>query len=341
MRFPLNIERFDELLEYLRRTGRLGDVETPKVTGLPGGVSNRTVLVEPRQGHAFVIKQALGKLRVEADWRSDPGRSHCEALGLTWLARLAPPGTIPALVFEDEVHHLVAMEAVPEPHENWKPLLLAGRIELRHVEQFAQLLGTIQCRAREHVKQLASVFENRTFFESLRLEPYYSYAASRNPAAAEFFQELISDTLATRVNLVHGDYSPKNILVHGNTLVLLDHEVIHWGDPAFDVGFSLTHLLSKANHLPSRRAAFLRAAVHFWKTYQGSAGPLPEPKAFEARVARHTLGCLLARVDGRSPLEYLSEAARHRQRTAVLNMIPTPPSSVLELVQRFEQRLAT
>src|SRR5689334_3672462 len=119
----MDIEDFDALLAYLRRAGHVGQAETPDFTNLAGGVSNRTVLVERDSGPAWVLKQALGRLRVQVDWRSDPHRVEREALGMSRLGEIAPPGAITPLVFLDAEHHLLAMEAVPKPRENWKTML--------------------------------------------------------------------------------------------------------------------------------------------------------------------------------------------------------------------------
>jgi len=347
----LDIEQPDALLAYLRDQGHIAPTEQPLIRTLAGGVSNRTVWVERPNGEAWVLKQALAKLRVSVDWFSSPERVHREALGLRWLAELAPPGATPRLIFEDHSHHLLAMQAVPQPHDNWKTLLLAGRLVEDHLNQFGRLLGTIHRRAFERREEVAAVFEDRSFFESLRLEPYYAYTAGQVPAAAEFLHPLIEETHACRLTLVHGDYSPKNVLAYQNRLILLDHEVIHWGDPAFDLGFSLTHLLSKAHFLPQQRAAFAAAAVAYWQVYTETLGatlvasfssrsPVIGPRStFEARAARHTLACLLARVAGRSPLEYLSEAARARQQEAVLALLANPPLRITELVNQFISKL--
>ena len=115
------------------------------------------------------------------------------------------------------------------------------------------------------------IFANRDFFESLRLEPYYAFTAARVPAAAVFLDALTRDTRQIGDTLVHGDYSPKNILLHADRMVLLDHEVVHWGDPAFDLGFSMTHLLSKAHLLVDRRPAFADAARRYWQAYLDGA----------------------------------------------------------------------
>jgi len=331
----LDIEDSAALLAYLRSTSRIAPDEQPRITVLQGGVSNRTVLVARASGEAWVLKQALAKLRVPVDWFSSPDRIHREAQGMEWLARLAPPGSITPLLFEDCGEHLLAMQAVSQPHENWKAMLLAGRISKGHVAQFAALLAAIHREGRLRAAELSSIFADRSFFESLRLEPYYGYSAQQAPAAAGFLDALIRDTLDRRITLVHGDYSPKNILVHCDRLILLDHEVIHFGDPAFDVGFALTHLLSKAHHLPVLRQQFFEAAAQFWRVYaEAAAGEELEPYA-----VRHTLACLLARTVGRSPLEYLSPAERLRQRDAVLHIITAAPPRIGDLISRFEEEL--
>ena len=249
------------------------------------------------------------------------------------LAQLAPPGTITPLVFLDPPQHLLAMQAVPRPHENWKTMLLAGRVEGDHVRQFSRLLAAIHAAGRRQREQFGVEFEDRSFFESLRLEPYYLYSAGQLPAAAAFLQALVDETRATRQTLVHGDFSPKNVLVHDGLLILLDHEVIHFGDGAFDLGFALTHLLSKANAMPPLRRVFGDAARLFWQTYaddQRTAAADLEPRA-----CRHTLGCLLARCVGRSPLEYLGAEASARQVRAAMRMIGSPPRRIDDLVAQF------
>jgi aminoglycoside phosphotransferase (APT) family kinase protein len=218
-------------------------------------------------------------------------------------------------------------------------MLLRGDLQDDHVVQFANVLAGMQRNALTHHQEVCAAFDDRTFFETLRLEPYFAYTAMQVPDAAPFMHALIERTRAHRYTLVHGDYSPKNVLVHEGRLVLLDYEVIHWGDPAFDVGFSMTHLLSKAHHVASRRAAFKQAAHLYWQTYFAQvAGVFGD---LEKRSVHCTLGCLLARVDGRSPLEYLREAERHQQRKAVLSLMVAPPATMPALIDAFVARIQT
>jgi hypothetical protein len=335
----LDIERHDALLAYLRTAGHIASGESPAFTTLTGGVSSRTVLVERADGPDWVIKQSLAKLRVAVDWYSNPERIHREALGIRWLSDLAPPSTVPALVFEDEAQHLLGMSAVPQPHCNWKAALLAGTVDTELVRQFGHLLGTIHGRASERRTEIAGVFGDRSVFESLRIEPYYGYTATQVPESAPFMAQLITTVRARGLTLVHGDYSPKNILVHDGRLVLLDHEVIHFGDPAFDLGFSLAHFLSKANHVQRRREAFTAAAETYWRAYRQSLGEPEWAADLEEHAVRNTLGCLLARVAGRSTLEYLPGAERERQREVVLGLMRETPRSISDLARRFSRDL--
>jgi len=256
------------------------------------------MLVERETGEAWVIKQALPKLRVAVDWFSSPQRIKQETAGLRWLFRTTPAGAITPLVFADSSNHLFAMEAVAYPHVNWKTLLMSGQISSNYVEQFGRLLATIHVAGFRGRERLTKVFGDRSFFESLRIEPYYTYTGTQVSQASPFLQALIQETGRCALTVVHGDYSPKNVLIYRDNLVLLDHEAIHFGDPAFDIGFSLTHLLSKAHHFPAWRDNFATAAALFWRTYEHGVYGLDMTVGLEKRAVRHTLACLLARVAG-------------------------------------------
>jgi 5-methylthioribose kinase len=337
----LDIELPGVLVTYLREQGLIGPKESPQTVILAGGVSNRAVLVERTNGEAWVVKQALAKLRVAVDWFSSPDRIHREAAGLRWLVEFAPRGAITPLIFEDRERHLLGMAAVHKPHQSWKAMLLRGELDPDHVRQFATLLGRVHAGGHERLTDLLPIFGDRSFFESLRVEPYYRYTAGQCPETAVFYAGLIDDTYARQDTIVHGDFSPKNVLVHNGQLVLLDHEVIHLGDPAFDLGFGMTHLLSKAHYLPAHRDKFRAATLAFWDTYWHTVTLREAPWTvnLETRAVRHKLGCLLARVRGRSPLEYLGDGARDRQARVVSAIMAQPPQTVANLVAAFTREI--
>jgi 5-methylthioribose kinase len=334
-----DIEEFDALRDYLREHRYAKMDEALACKKLPGGVSNRTVRVAWADGHAWVLKQALAKLRVNVDWFSSPERIGVEAKALRWLNRSAPPGTTPGFIFEDMANHLMGMEAIPEEHENWKSVLLSGQIVSNHFEQFGLLLGAIHRESSNCGAETCRVFADTTYFVNLRLEPYYLYTAQKTAEAAAFLNALARETLNHKDSLVHGDFSPKNTLIYRGKLILLDYEVVHFGDPAFDVGFALTHFLSKAHHLAKDRARLATVAEVFWQVYCKEIARLNWAAALEPRVVRHTLGCLLARVAGKSPLDYLTPEETTRQRDTVLALMVKPPSSVPDLIAEFVHKI--
>ena len=332
----INIEDPAALLRYLRAQRLIGRHESPELRGLAGGVSNRTVHVQRQNGEAWVLKQALAKLRVQVDWFSAPERIHREAAGLRWLGQIIP-GQVPQFVFADEKQHILGMSAVPQPHQNWKSALLDGRASVEKARDFGHLLASIHI-AIDRIPALKDEFADRRFFEELRLEPYYSYSASQVPQARAFLEQLIQDTRNRRLALVHGDYSPKNVLISQGKLILLDFEVIHFGDPAFDIGFSFAHFLAKAYYLPEARNAFLQMARAYWMSYCQSLTPQMRANVVD-QAARHTLACVLARMAGRSPLEYLDQRQRNTLQRIALELIEQEVADMETLLERYEARL--
>src|ERR1700677_5279051 len=158
LELEFDIEDFEALRHYLAGRGFAKPGEMISLEKLAGGVSNRTVRLAWADGHGWVLKQALSKLRVNVDWFSSPERIGVEAKALRCLNELAPPGTTPAFVFEDMPHHLMGMEAIPEEHENWKTVLLSGRIISDHFEQFGLLLGAIHRRSSETITEVNKLF---------------------------------------------------------------------------------------------------------------------------------------------------------------------------------------
>lgn len=334
-----DIEDFEALRDYLTARGCIKSGDAVSFRSLRGGVSNRTVKVEWGDGRGWVLKQALAKLRVNVDWFSNPERIRVEAKALRCFNQLAPPGTTPAFVFEDTSNYLMGMEAVPGDHENWKSVLLSGRIISDHFEQFGLLLSAIHRRSSESRTEIQKAFSDTTYFESLRLEPYYLYTAQNVTEAKLFLIALAHEALYYKDSLVHGDFSPKNTLLYQNKLILLDYEVAHFGDPAFDVAFALTHFLSKAHHLPRERYRLASAAELFWQVYCEGILSLTWAREIETRVVRHTLGCLLARVAGKSPLEYLTPPEVARQREITLALIQRPSDRVSHLIDKFISKI--
>ena len=303
--------------------GRECDVEL-----LGGGVSN-TVLLVTTTCNKFVLKQSLQKLRVEQDWFSDRARIFRESAALRALGSLLPAGSAPEVLFEDRKNYCFAMSAAPAGAETWKSQLLRGIIREETAERVACILGTMISRSWEDA-DLAARFGDQTVFDQLRLDPYYRTTARRHPDLASHFEQLIEQCGRRRVSLVHGDWSPKNFLIAGDRVMAIDFEVIHFGDPTFDAGFLLNHLLLKSLYMPDRDRQLKSAARRFWQVLT----PFIPWRAewFERSTLAHLGGLLLARIDGKSPVEYITDAAlKDRIRQIARGMILHPPRSVLEV----------
>jgi 5-methylthioribose kinase len=315
--------------EYLRQRGF--DARECAVSELGGGVSNTVLLVEaPR--HRFVLKQSLAKLRVEQDWFSDRGRIFRESAAINALAPHLSPGGAPEILFEDRENYLFAMSAAPQGAETWKAQLLAGNLWEETAAQVGRMLGSI-ARATWRDRASAACFGDQTVFDQLRLDPYYRSTAQRHPDLRAHFDRLLADTASRRLCLVHGDWSPKNFLVSADAVMAIDFEVVHFGDPAFDSGFLMNHLLLKAMYQPRHAAGMKRLGAAFWAHYTEA---LPDAPWVESATLQH-LGCLmLARVDGKSPAEYLRTAElKARVRCFARELILNPPGALLDTFDRL------
>ncbi len=333
-----DIEVFDALVPYLRTHGLLTPGEQVVCERLAGGVSNRTVRIKRTQTPHLVIKQALSKLRVPVDWFSSPQRIHREYAALGVFARLLP-GQVPRVLFQDRACHIIVITEIPRPYVNWKVNMMQGNVSVQHWREFGQMLARLHMSTTQPSQTLPRELHDRTYFRSLRLEPYYTYTGTQVPEAQAFLQTLVQETMHQRLCLVHGDYSPKNILLAQNRLWLLDFEVCHVGDPAFDVGFALTHALSKGHYLAAQRWQLQEAGVQFWQAYRAQRNLCPRDPGLESRCVHHTLACLLARVAGRSPLEYLDDQQQTVQKRVVLALLHDLPLSLPQLITAFLLRI--
>jgi 5-methylthioribose kinase len=298
---------------------------------LGGGISNKVVLAEGA-GFRAVMKQSLGQLRTEVGWHSDRERIFREAAAMRWIAgKSCVGGHIPRIVFEEPSSYTIAMEAAPSGAKMWKTQLFEGHADPTPARMAGVTLGSI-VSASWHDQDAERLFGDQTIFTQLRIDPYYRFTAGNRPEAAEYIDDLIGRSAARRVSLVHGDWSPKNLLVHERGLWVIDWEVIHFGDPSFDVGFLLNHLLLKSIAMPRHRTAMATLAGEF---LDGLVAELPPDSDWIVPAAlEHLPALLLARVSGKSPAEYLDAAMRQRAAGLALDLMRHPAASADEVFSR-------
>ena len=301
------------------------------VRELGGGVSNTVLLVEA-DGQRAVVKRSLRKLRVQQDWFSDPNRIFREAAALRRLAPHLPPGSLPEVLFEDRDNHAFVMTAAPPEAETWKTLLLRGEVNLETAATIGGMLAAIW-RASWRNAEWEAEFGDQTVFRELRLDPYYRATALRHPDLAGRIESLLCESVARRVSLVHGDWSPKNFLVAGGSVMAIDFEVIHFGDPSFDTAFLINHLALKSVLHPEHRGAYQAAAASFFDAARTSLDACPT--WLEPATLAHLGALMLARVDGKSPAEYLDSELQLRVRHAARDLILRPPDTIEEVFERL------
>ncbi len=275
----------------------------------------------------------MPKLKVEADWHAPVSRNAYEWAYLRFAAQVLP-AAVPTPLAHDEAAGLFAMAFLdPADHPVWKAQLLAGDVQAATAREVGHALGALHA-ASAYRAELAAAFDTGEAFRALRLEPYLTHTGRRHPTLAARLNELVVRTAATRVALVHGDVSPKNILVGPHGPVLLDAECAWYGDPAFDVAFCLNHLLLKVLPRPERMRELRASFDAFVAAYFERA--LFEPRAaLEARAASLLPALLLARVDGKSPVEYLGgEAQRERVRSAAAPLLRHPVDHLAAVADR-------
>jgi 5-methylthioribose kinase len=323
---------------WRRDLGRLDELR--EVEFLSGGVSSIVVRITT-DADTFVIKQALPRLRVEAAWYARPERSLIEARCAIVLSDLVP-GAVPEVIATVPTRNAFVMRSAPAGTETWKVRLMRGDVSIAVATTVGQLLGRIHARSAVRA-DISRDFADTSFFDELRIDPYLRYVAVRTPALAPALDDVADVLLATGACLVHGDFSPKNLLVTPDAhLLLVDHEVAHWGHPAFDVGFVVSHLCLKAIRFrgAGHAAVYLDAAAAVLAAYAEEVGELR--LGLGAFATRVTGALLLARVDGKSPVEYLTDesdraTARELGREALLD----PAADQRALVERVRAVLAS
>ena len=324
-----------DLIEPLRSMGLLKAGESARLTPLTGGVSSDISLVEAG-GRRFCVKRALPRLKVAALWEAPIKRNAAEAAYMRAVARWLPHAA-PRVLGEDAEAGWFAMDYLaPEDHRLWKAQLLAGIVEVDFAAAVGRDLAIIHARSAADPSIPAAIANDYTY-EAIRIEPYLRATGRAHAELAARFDELAQTTLATKRALVHGDISPKNILQGPDGPVFLDAECAWFGDPAFDLAFCLNHLLLKGAREGADRirygAAFSALAARYlagvdWESADG----------LEARAAALLPALFLARVDGKSPVEYLTrESERGAVRRCAAPLIASPPLRLRDVADAWER----
>jgi len=326
------------VVEALDRLGLLELGEVPSFTRLTGGVASDIWRVDLRRG-PVCVKRALAKLRVAADWHAPVERNRYEAAWMRYAAAIVPDA-VPALLGQDDAAGVLVMAYLPQHlYRSWKADLLAGHADRKVAARVGARLVRIHA-GTAHQRAIADAFPTDQIFYDIRLEPYLAATALAHPDRADTLRRLIDVTATSKHALVHGDVSPKNIMIGPDGPVLLDAECAWYGDPAFDLAFCLNHLLLKCLAAPAAVADLLGSFDDLATRYLTGVAWEPQVQ-LEARAAHLLPGLLLARVDGKSPVEYLTREEDTEPVRDVARRLLAEPVDRLDAVRAaWARRLA-
>jgi aminoglycoside phosphotransferase (APT) family kinase protein len=325
------------MIAALERAGLLIPGEAAQFEALTGGVSSDIWKVQTTS-RTFCVKRALAKLKVSADWHAPVERN---AFEVAWyrVAHDIVPHAVPEILCQDDREMLCAMTYLdPAQHRLWKTELRDGRAVSGDAAQVGRLLVSIHAFTAAK-PSVAALFPANGIFHAIRLEPYLEATASAHPDLRDELFALSKATGALRIAMVHGDVSPKNILLGPKGPVFLDAECACMGDPAFDLAFCLNHLMLKCLWNPQASADFMACFEALSEAYLDGIDWEPAA-ALEARAASLLPALFLARVDGKSPAEYITtEEARNHIRRCARPLIKSPPARLSQVLAAWKKEL--
>jgi aminoglycoside phosphotransferase (APT) family kinase protein len=331
-------EPLADLVAALSRLDLVRPADCARFTPLSGGVSSDIWRVDRARG-PICVKRALAKLKVAADWRAPVERNAYEVAWMETAGRLVP-GSAPRILGHDCGAGLFAMDYLdPADYRLWKAELMAGRAEPAFAALVGRSLAAIHAGTAGD-PAVAERFPTDAIFHAIRLEPYLEATARAHPDLAPALITLVEVTAQTKCALVHGDVSPKNILIGPHGPIFLDAECAWYGDPAFDLAFCLNHLLLKSRWSPTAAAGYLDCFRQLARAYLAGVA-WEEPAAIEGRAARLLPGLLLARVDGKSPVEYITaEADKNMVRKTARWLLANPADTLPAVAAAWSTGLA-
>ncbi|MFY0653913.1 MAG: phosphotransferase [Cyclobacteriaceae bacterium] len=324
----------EELIQRLYEIGLIQHTQDV-ASRLSGGVSCLILLIDDGTTR-FVVKSALEKLNVKEDWFADLGRNKTEQEYLSYVGEFLPEA-VPKVIYSDNERHFFCMEMLENDLSNWKQRLMAGQCDLEYARRAGVLFGTIHKKSAGD-KNAQHKFDTLNNFYQLRIEPYLLRTGQKHPELEYLYQKEAERLASTSTCLVHGDFSPKNIMVSPDRIVVLDCEVAWYGDPVFDVAFLLNHFMMKAVYKPGKSLDFMEMAKLIWENYKSTAKELAD-KNFEGKLCHLLCLLMLARVDGKSPVEYLNEQQQKTVRSFVYETLPMSIDTFAALQDLWLERI--
>jgi len=311
----IELNTSEDVKKYLGKQQIISNNIQFEVIQLSGGVSSSVWQIISKENR-WVLKQALKKLRVQADWFSDVERIHREHEVMQAIQNIVPASSVPEIIHTDYDNHVYIMKSAEDKARTWKDILMHGNFNSDIAIKAGKILQSIHRNSEKINENDKAKFHDQKYFIQLRVEPFHQYLIKQYPELEVYIQRLINEVTQKKICLVHGDFSPKNMLIESsNHLVLIDYEVAHWGNPVFDVAYCICHLMLKGWHLKRREEAQQLIKI-FLNAYNNNV----------ENLTPHLGLMLLARMDGKSPADYIKdEVLKNVIRKEAIGMIKNSP----------------
>ena len=328
----IDLENRDQMMAYLNEKKVLD--EGDNVFYCKGGVSCVAALIEKKNGQTLLIKQGRAKLAVKEEWLADPARMAVEARANDFYNKFIPESA-PAVLSYDDENCIMIREAAPADARMWKQDLMEGILDFEVAKKTMEALAKVQNGTADN-PEIAKQFDDYSVFHQLRISPYIDFLVGKYPELKDDAEKLKDSLLNVKRVVVHADYSPKNIMtMKDRSICILDYEIAHYGNPAFDVAFFTNHIILKSAHFRKLSDAFLNMLIEMTDTFFANV-TFTDPKQLEAECMPILAFMMLARIDGKSPVEYITcESTKQLVRDMALRLLRSDIKTYREAAELF------
>ena len=299
----VDISVYENLESYLMEKGVINKEEPYSMHYCKGGVSC-TVCFVYSGDKQLIVKQGLEQLKVKETWLCDPNRMNTEQESNRIYHNLMPD-CAPRVYDYDDENCIYWREAVPESWDMWKTDLMAGKLNFNSASKVITTLAIVHNHCAEN-PEVREKFKDKDIFYHLRVSPYIEFILQKHPQLNDFAQPIIRLLMDSEITLIHGDFSPKNIMTDSDKISIMDYEVAHYGHPAFDLAFFSNHFILKAIKNKAWAASYLNMMEYMMDIYFSTVNFMPADELEKAYIQLLSL-LMIARVDGKSPAEYIIE----------------------------------
>ena len=303
---------------------------------LTGGVSSEVYHVKTNKNN-YCIKRSLKRLLVKKKWIANTNRIKFEYLWLKHCQNILKRNIPNTYEFNNKKKYIVMEYLKTSQYKTLKQLYFNKIININTIRSISKHLYKIHSNSSNY--KTKKTFEgNYKNFYDLRLDPYFNEVGRVYPKYKGYIKKINENYIKHSNTLVHGDFSPKNILVGKNKIIYLDAECCNFGDPVFDLVFFTNHLLIKSIFFKDKSQEFIKLYISFYREYLSNLST-KHFNSYIDRIIKMTPIMLLSRVDGKSPVEYINKVKiKNIIRKKSFLLLDSKISSLNDIIKVINER---